>query len=86
MVGLWKKTHLLRCTAFFVIAAYEKIRLIPQNLCTLHLNLFAKPYNLVGVRLWKKVHLSRQNRDCAANIPGPRRGRLFAVYNFVKGN
>ena len=40
---LWKKAHLLRCAAFFVIAAYDNIRLIPRNLRALHLNLFAEP-------------------------------------------
>jgi hypothetical protein len=63
---LWKKAHLLRCVAFLVIAAYGNIRLIPHNVRALHLNLFAKPHNLVGGRLGIKAHLSRYNRDCAA--------------------
>ncbi len=48
---LWKKAYTLeghhglrRCASFFVIAAYVKIRLIPQNLRALHINLFAKPF------------------------------------------
>jgi len=47
---LWKKAYLRRCASFFVIAAYVKIRLIPQNSRALHLNLFAKPFIAVYYR------------------------------------
>jgi hypothetical protein len=44
--GLWpgfQKAHLRRCAASFVTAAYRKVRLIPQDLRALHLNLFEQP-------------------------------------------
>jgi hypothetical protein len=38
-----QKVHLLRCASSFVIAAYFYVRLIPQDLRSLHLELFAVP-------------------------------------------
>jgi len=40
---LLKNAHLLRCASFFVIATYTKIRLTPQDLRALHLDIFEKP-------------------------------------------
>jgi hypothetical protein len=41
-----KKAHLRRYAASFVTAAYGKVRLIPQDLRALHLNLFEQPASL----------------------------------------
>jgi len=82
MARLWKKAHLLRCAANRTV---QRIFIYASRfgfLHALHLNLFAKPCELVEGRLWKKAHLLR----CTAFFPGFRRGRLFAAYNFVKGN
>jgi hypothetical protein len=38
-----KNVHLRRCASSFVIATYAKIRLIPQDLCALHLGVFEQP-------------------------------------------
>ena len=38
-----QKAHLLRCASSFVIAAYPQVRLIPQDLRALHLELLSKP-------------------------------------------
>jgi hypothetical protein len=38
-----QKVHLLCCAASFVIAAYVYVRLIPQDLRALHLELFSLP-------------------------------------------
>ncbi|PKN51398.1 MAG: hypothetical protein CVU55_12240 [Deltaproteobacteria bacterium HGW-Deltaproteobacteria-13] len=35
-----QNAHLRRCASSFVIATYEKIRLIPQDSRALHLNIF----------------------------------------------
>jgi hypothetical protein len=43
-----EKLHRLRCAASFVIAAYGKVRLIPQALRALPLELFAKPSRIGG--------------------------------------
>ena len=43
-----QKVHMLRCAASFVTAAYQQVRLIPQDLCALPLELFAKPSGLTG--------------------------------------
>jgi hypothetical protein len=40
---LLKTAYLLRCTAFFVTAAYAKVRRIPQNLRALHPSIFDQP-------------------------------------------
>jgi hypothetical protein len=40
---LLKTAHLRRCASYFVIAAYEKIRLIPQDSRALHLDIFEQP-------------------------------------------
>jgi hypothetical protein len=40
-----QKAHLWRCSSSFVIATYEKIRLIPQDLRALHLDIFEQPQN-----------------------------------------
>jgi len=39
------KVHMLRCAASFVTAAYTWVRLIPQDLRALPLELFTKPYD-----------------------------------------
>jgi hypothetical protein len=38
-----QKVHLRRCASSFVIAAYVRVRLIPQDSCALHLELFTVP-------------------------------------------
>jgi len=38
-----KKVRMLRCATSFVIAAYVRVRLIPQNLRALPAELFTKP-------------------------------------------
>jgi len=38
-----KNAHLQRCASSFVIATYEKIRLIPQDSRALHLSIFEQP-------------------------------------------
>jgi len=38
-----KKVHLLRSASSFVTAAYFSVRLIPQDLRALHLDLFSLP-------------------------------------------
>ena len=38
---------MLRCASSFVIAAYEKVRLTPQDLRALPAELFTEPSNLV---------------------------------------
>jgi hypothetical protein len=43
-----EKVHRLRCAESFVIAAYGKVRLIPQALRALPLELFAKPSRIGG--------------------------------------
>jgi hypothetical protein len=43
-----EKVHRLRCAASFVTAVYGKVRLIPQALRTLPLELFAKPSRIGG--------------------------------------
>jgi hypothetical protein len=43
MLTALSKAEGLRCAASFVIAAYFNVRLIPQDLCALHLNLFSLP-------------------------------------------
>jgi hypothetical protein len=43
-----EKDHMLRCAASFVTAAYVEIRLIPQALRALPLELFAKPSRIGG--------------------------------------
>jgi len=37
---------MLRCASFFVVAAYVKVRLTPQDLHALPAELFSKPSNL----------------------------------------
>jgi hypothetical protein len=41
-----KNAHLLCCAASLVIAAYVKIRLIPQALRALYLSIFEQPQNM----------------------------------------
>jgi hypothetical protein len=41
-----QKVILLCCTSSFVIAAYLCVRLIPQDLCALHNELFALPSDI----------------------------------------
>jgi hypothetical protein len=54
--------HLLCCAASLVIAAYVKIRLIPQDLRALHLNVFEQPQNIMEFQLkalsviWSQYH------------------------------
>jgi hypothetical protein len=43
MLTALSKAEGLRCTASFVIAAYFSVRLIPQDLRALHLELFTLP-------------------------------------------
>jgi hypothetical protein len=43
-----EKVHRLRCAASFVTAVYGKVRLIPQALRALPLELFAKPSRIGG--------------------------------------
>jgi hypothetical protein len=43
MLTALSKAEGLRCAASFVIAAYFSVRLIPQDLRALHLNLFSLP-------------------------------------------
>jgi len=38
-----QKVHLRRCAASFVITTYDYVRLIPQDLRALHLELFTLP-------------------------------------------
>jgi len=42
-----EKVHMLRCASSFVTAAYEKVRLIPQESRALSLELFAKPVRVM---------------------------------------
>ena len=37
------KGHMRRCTSSFIIAAYAKVRRIPQESCALPLDLYTKP-------------------------------------------
>ncbi len=37
------KGHMWCCTSSFVIAVYAKVRLIPQELCALPLDLYTEP-------------------------------------------
>ncbi len=47
-----KKAHLRRCAAFFVTAAYLKVRLIPQDLRALHMDFFGiRPLHRLFTRL-----------------------------------
>jgi hypothetical protein len=39
-----EKVHLLRSASYIVVAAYAKVRLTPQYLPALHLELFAQPF------------------------------------------
>jgi hypothetical protein len=41
-----QKVQILRCASFFVTAAYETVRLIPQKSRALPLALFAKPFQI----------------------------------------
>jgi len=41
-----QKVHLRRCAASFVVATYLQVRLTPQDLRALHLELFTLPYPL----------------------------------------
>jgi hypothetical protein len=43
MLTALSKAEGLRCASSFVIATYYKVRLIPQDSCALHLELFTVP-------------------------------------------
>jgi hypothetical protein len=52
-----EKVHRLRCAASFVTAAYGKVRLIPQALRALPLELFAKPSRIGGFSELLRIYL-----------------------------
>jgi hypothetical protein len=53
--GLLKNAHLRRCASSFVIATYEKIRLIPQDSRALHLSIFEQSeINVKDIELWMR--------------------------------
>jgi len=50
----YSKVILLCCASSFVIAAYQKVRFIPQDSRALHNELFTLPFDFVFLRVHHK--------------------------------